>query len=116
MLVTNVRSVLLLILTATLCLAGTRPTASKHETQSELTAASPGLPAKVAPRRHGGDPSVQRDRRDAPRDAGAPLFVITPAIPPLVEPPRIALPGAPGQPWLVVVTAVPTRSSRGPPG
>ena len=116
MLVTIVRSVLLFL--ATLCLAspGPRTSATKQELQSELAAAEPGLPAKLAPRRFGAEPSAHRDRRDAPRDAGAPLFVITPAIPPLVEPPRVALPGAPGQPWLVIASATPTRSSRGPPG
>ncbi|HEY5935541.1 MAG TPA: hypothetical protein VIU61_12915 [Kofleriaceae bacterium] len=109
------RSVLLLL--ATLCLAspGPRDVASKQELQSKLAAAAPGLPAKLAPRRFG-EPSVQRDRRDAPRDASAPLFVVTEAVPPLVEPPRVALPGAPGQPWLVIAAATPSRSSRGPPG
>jgi hypothetical protein len=97
---------------ATLCLLGAgfarAPEEPDHrDLQSQLAAASPALPAKVAPRRFGVD--------RAPRDSGAPLFVITEAIPPLVAPPRASLPGAPGQPVLVVTSAIPARSSRGPP-
>jgi len=119
MLRTNVRSVLLLL--ATLCLLGVGPGHARTEIESrelhtQLAAASPALPAKVAPRRLGADQIVSRDRRDAPRDFGTPLFVVTQAVQPLVDPPRIPLPGAPGQPYLAVATVVPARSSRGPPG
>jgi hypothetical protein len=113
-----VRSVLLLL--ASLCLLGAgSPRAHGQTIESrdlQLAAASPGLPAKVAPRRFAADPTGSRDRRDAARDSGTPLFVVTPAVRPLVDPPRVPLPGAPGQPYLVVAAAVPSRSSRGPPG
>jgi len=121
MLDTNVRSVFLLL--ATLCLLGSapRPRAAREVTepasQPQLASASPApaLAAKLAPA-GGANASFQRDRRDAlQRDLGAPIFVVTTATPPLVEPPRVALPGAPGMPSLPVVSPAPSRSSRGPP-